>query len=136
MENEVKVKEQPEKAEEAPKEPAEKAPEVKKEIEKAEEEIAEERFYTVPLDRAWLVPPNKRAPKAMRILKEFVRRHMKLRNIEEEDEDKGEKQKLLIDNKVNEKIWSRGIEKPPRKIRIRAVRYRDGNVKVYLAEGD
>lgn len=137
VENEAKVKEQPEKAEESPKETTEKALEVKKEIEKVGEEIAEERFYTVPLGRAWLMPPNKRAPKAMRILKEFVKRHMKLKSIEGEEEDKGEEQKkLFIDNKVNEKIWSSGIEKPPRKIRIRAVKDKDGNVRVYLAEGD
>ncbi|MEM1538895.1 MAG: 50S ribosomal protein L31e [Candidatus Bathyarchaeia archaeon] len=106
-------------------------PKLKKE---AEEDIVEERFYTIPLRKAWLMPPNKRAPKAVRILKEFIKKHMKLEaNVEEEE---AEPKKLIISNEVNEKIWSRGIEKPPRKIRIRAARDKNGNVTVYLAEGD
>jgi large subunit ribosomal protein L31e len=44
--------------------------------------------------------------------------------------------RLIIDNEVNEKLWSRGIEKPPRKIRVRAEKDKEGNVTVYLAEGD
>ncbi|MEM0313108.1 MAG: 50S ribosomal protein L31e [Candidatus Bathyarchaeia archaeon] len=107
----------------------------KYEAEKREEgEVAEERFYNVPLGRAWLVPSRKRAAKAMRILIDFVRRHMKLKT--EEMEEEAESKKLIIDNKVNEWIWRKGAESPPRKIRIRAVKYKDGNVKVYLAEGD
>lgn len=109
----------------------------KDEAEKREEgEVAEERFYNVPLSRAWLVPSRKRAAKAMRILIDFVRRHMKLKTEEMGDEEEAESKKLIIDNKVNERIWRKGAESPPRKIRIRAVKYKDGNVKVYLAEGD
>jgi ribosomal protein L31E len=37
---------------------------------------------------------------------------------------------------VNERVWMRGIEKPPRKIRIRVAKDKEGNVTVYLAEGD
>ena len=37
---------------------------------------------------------------------------------------------------VNEKLWSRGIEKPPRKIRVRVVKDKEGVVTVRLAEGD
>lgn len=91
----------------------------------AEKEIVEERIYTVPLSRAWIMPVTKRAPRAIRILKAFIKRHMKA------DEDS-----IVISNEVNEEIWSRGIEKPPRKIRIRATKDRDGIVTVYLAEGD
>lgn len=101
--------------------------------EKAEEEIVEERFYTIPLSKAWLMPPNKRAPRAIRIIKEFLNRHMKL-EAKMEEEEKFEK--LIISNEVNEMVWRRGIEKPPRKIRVRAAKDKDGNVTVYLAEGD
>jgi len=122
-----------EKNEEILEEKAEKKEETKPKIEK--EEIIEERFYTIPLGKAWLMPPNKRAPKAMRIIKDFVKRHMKL-DVRREEEEESELKRLVVDNKVNEKIWSRGIEKPPRKIRIRAAKDKDGNVTVYLAEGD
>lgn len=111
--------------------------EVKPPKEEIEEEIVEERFYTIPLGKAWLVPPNKRAPKAIRIIREFIKRHMKLEARKEgEEEEEAEPKKLTISNEVNERVWSRGIEKPPRKIRIRAAKDKDGNVTVYLAEGD
>ena len=43
---------------------------------------------------------------------------------------------IVIANEVNEKIWGRGIEKPPRKIRIRAVKDSEGKVTIHLAEED
>lgn len=99
------------------------------------EEIVEERIYTVPLGKAWIMPPNKRAARAVRILRDFLKRHMKL-EARKEDEEEEEPKRLIITNEVNERIWSRGIEKPPRKIRVRAAKDKDGNVTVYLAEGD
>ncbi len=87
------------------------------------EEIVEERVYTVPLRDAWRTPRQRRAPRAVRILKSFIQRHMKPESI-------------VISNEVNEHIWRRGIQKPPRKVRIRALKDRDGKVLVRLAEGD
>jgi len=100
-----------------------------------EEEIVEERIYTVPLGKCWIMPPNKRAPKAMRIIRGFVVKHMKLEKRGEGEEEE-EPKRLIISNDVNERVWMRGIEKPPRKIRIRAAKDKEGNVTVYLAEGD
>lgn len=100
-----------------------------------EEEIVEERIYTIPLGKAWIRPPNKRAPRAMRIIRGFITKHMKLEAAREEEEEETPK-RLVIDNEINEKIWSRGIEKPPRKIRVRAAKDKEGNITVYLAEGD
>ena len=88
-----------------------------------EEEIVEERIYTIPLGRAWVSPRKKRAPRATRLIKSFIQRHMK-------------PEALVVSNEVNERIWSRGIEKPPRKIRVRATRDKEGTVILYLAEGD
>ncbi len=102
-----------------------------------EKEIVEERIYTVPLSKAWISPPNKRTSRAMRILRSFMIKHMKLESRKEgEAEEEEEPARLIIDNEVNEKMWSRGIEKPPRKIRVRAEKDKEGNVTVYLAEGD
>jgi len=97
----------------------------KPEKKKEEEDIVEERVYTVPLGRVWLVPRKGRSPKALRMLRGFIQRHMKIAD-----------DSLVISNEVNEKIWSRGIEKPPRKIRIRAVKDKEGTVTVRLAEGE
>jgi large subunit ribosomal protein L31e len=103
-----------------------------------EEEFVEERIYTIPLSKAWIVPANKRAPKAMRIIKAFVTKHMKLKARREEVYEEGEEEPrtLIIDNEVNERIWRRGVEKPPRRVRIRAAKDKEGNVTVFLAEGD
>ena len=54
----------------------------------------------------------------------------------EEEEEEGELPRVIISSEVNEKVWGRGIEKPPRKIRVRTAKDSDGNVTVYLAEVD
>jgi large subunit ribosomal protein L31e len=123
-------------AEEVPPSTVEEVKPPPREEKPAEEEIVEERIYTIPLSKAWIQPPRKRAPRAMRILKSFLIKHMKLEKRGGETEEEEEPKKLIISNEVNEKIWSRGIEKPPRKIRVRATKDKEGNVTVYLAEGD
>lgn len=105
----------------------------RREKDEIEEDIVEERFYTIPLRKVWIVPRKKRAPKAARIVKSFVLKHMKVRT---EAEGEEEPEKLVIDNEVNEKLWSRGIEKPPRKIKVRVVKDKEGVITVLLAEGD
>ena len=82
--------------------------EVKTTKEEKTEDIIEDRIYIIPLSRAWIGPANKRAPRAIRLITKFVKRHMKF-EIKIEDE---ESRSLIIDNKVNEKVWERGIEKP------------------------
>jgi len=118
-------------AEEQPAEEEEAKPRKKK---KEEEEIVEERTYTIPLQKALVRPPKKRAPRAIQMIKAFITKHMKLEVKVSEEEEEEELPQLIISQEVNEKIWSRGIEKPPRKIRVRAAKDKDGNVTVYLAE--
>ncbi|NVM54942.1 MAG: 60S ribosomal protein L31 [Candidatus Helarchaeota archaeon] len=81
-------------------------------------EILEERLYTVPLGRVKNTPIKKRTKRAVNMLREFVIRHMKPEGIS-------------IDPLLNEILWKRGIEKPPRKIRIRVTKDREGLVIVY-----
>jgi large subunit ribosomal protein L31e len=117
--------------------PAEEEEEAKPRKKKEEEEeIVEERIYTIPLARALVRPPKKRAPRAMQIIRAFITKHMKLEMRVEAEEEKGELPKLVISNDVNEKVWGKGIEKPPRKIRVRAAKDKEGNVTLYLAEGE
>jgi large subunit ribosomal protein L31e len=110
-----------------------KKPEKKKK--EKEREIVEERVYTIPLAKAWIRPPKKRAPRAMHMIREFITKHMKL-EVRVEEEEKGEMPTLTVSREVNERVWSKGIEKPPRKIRVRTAKDKDGNVTVYLAEGE
>jgi len=91
------------------------------EEEAPKEEIIDERIYVIPLAKARQGPRNKRAKKAIRYLREFMERHFK-------------PESLIISQEVNEAIWARGIQKPPRKIKIRATKNIDGLVVCYLAE--
>ncbi|MCS7386900.1 MAG: 60S ribosomal protein L31 [archaeon GB-1867-005] len=88
---------------------------------KEQAKIVEERIYVVPFRIAFFVPRPKRVPRAIRFLRSFIKRHMKTENV-------------WISPEVNEVIWSRGKKKPPRKIKVRAVKEEDGMVRVYLAE--
>jgi large subunit ribosomal protein L31e len=103
-----------------------------------EEEIVEEKFYTISLGKAWIARPKKRAPRAVKMIKNFVKKHMKFeaRGELEEEEEEEEPKRLVISNEVNERVWRRGIQKPPRKVRVRAAKDKDGNVTIYLAEGE
>jgi large subunit ribosomal protein L31e len=120
--------------EEAEEEEVEEEKVKKEKKEEAEEEIVEERIYTIPLSRAWISPPKRRAPRAVRIVKSFIQKHMKIKT--EAEEEGEEPEKLVLSNEVNQKIWSRGIREPPRNIRVRAVKDKEGVITVYLAEGD
>ena len=113
----------------APAEEKEAKPKKKKE---EEEEVVEEKTYTIPLGKALIMPPRKRAPRAMHMIRAFIMKHMKIPTRAEEDEE--EPPQLKITNELNERIWGKGIEKPPRKIRVRATKDKDGNVTVHLAE--
>lgn len=115
----------------APAEEKEAKPKKKKE---EEEEVVEEKTYTIPLGKALIMPPRKRAPRAMHMIRAFIMKHMKIPTRAEEDEE--EPPQLTITNELNERIWGKGIEKPPRKIRVRATKDKDGNVTVHLAESE
>ncbi len=83
------------------------------------------RHYTVPLRAAWSAPRTKRAKRAIETLKKFVGRHMRVDSEEE----------IWIDTKVNEVIWERGIQKPPRRVHIIVDRVEgDERIQVQLDE--
>jgi len=128
--------EKEEQVEEQPTEEKEEKEEEKKREEAPEEEIVEERIYTIPLGRAWIAPRKKRTPRAVCIVRSFVQKHMKIETKATAKEEEEEAGGLVISDEVNRKLWSRGIEKPPRKIRVRAVKDKEGIVTLYLAEGD
>jgi large subunit ribosomal protein L31e len=95
----------------------EEAPEGEEEI-----EVVEEKVYTIPLRHVWVVTPRgRRAPRAVRDVRNYVARHMK------SDE-------VAVSNEINSEIWSRSINKPPRKITVRAVKDKEGKVIIYPAK--
>ena len=111
-------------AEETGEELKEEAKPVEKETPEEEEEmeIVEEKFYVLNLRRIWTAPREKRTPRAVRYLREYVARRMKT------DE-------VSLSEEANSMLWARGISKPPRKIRVRAVKDKEGRVIVFPGEG-
>ncbi len=71
----------------------------------SKEEEVEERVYTINLGKVTLAPDNRRAKRAINMIREFAIRHMK-------------SEEVKIDEELNKVIWSRGIRSPPRKIRV------------------
>ena len=106
----------------------EKKPKLKESAKKKEEEkVILEREYIIPLRRKCLKTARyRRAKKAIRVLKEFLARHMK---VEERDLNK-----IKIDKWLNNEIWFRGIKNPPAKIKVKAKKFDSGVVEAELAE--
>jgi large subunit ribosomal protein L31e len=76
-----------------------------------------ERVYTINLGKVWLSPNNQRAKRAINMIKEFSRRHMKTEQIK-------------IDQELSHLVWQRGIRSPPRKVRVRMSKTDEGYVVV------
>ncbi|MBS3802593.1 MAG: 50S ribosomal protein L31e [Candidatus Thermoplasmatota archaeon] len=81
-----------------------------------------ERIYVIPLKKKYF-PGSKAAPTAVKRVKQYINHHMK---VDESD--------IWIDESLNNAIWSKGKYKMPGKIRVKAVRFEDGVVEVYLPE--
>ena len=92
-----------------------------------------ERVFTIPLSVTRLVPRTKRAPRAIKEIKEYVLRHMGDRSPAKDDE-KETKKDVWIDYRLNEVLWERGIENPPSKVRVKAIRFEDGLIEVSLPD--
>jgi len=83
---------------------------------KVKEEVVKiEREYIIPLRRRFQhVPRYKKTPKAVKTIKEFLVKHMKVY-----DRDL---KKIKIDKYLNEALWFRGIKNPPHKIKVKAIK--------------
>lgn len=64
--------------------------------------------YIVPLQRVYWGRRTNRADRAVKLLRRFVQRHTGADNV-------------IIDTEVNNYIWSKGREKPPRRIKVLVV---------------
>ena len=77
-----------------------------------------EREYVIPLRKqVKKVPRYKKANKAIRTIKEFLVRHMKIY-----DKDLN---KIKLDKFLNEFVWFKGIKNPPYKIKVKAMKEGD-----------
>ncbi|MFQ6020499.1 MAG: 50S ribosomal protein L31e [Candidatus Aenigmatarchaeota archaeon] len=74
--------------------------------------MPEERIFNIPLRDAYGKQRIRRSKKAANIVRNYLKRHMKA-------------EKIKIGKSINENIWKRGAKKPPRKIRIHAIKEED-----------
>ncbi len=118
------TEEETEELESEPKTPeAPEAPVAEEAAEEEEEvEIVEEKFYDLNLRRIWTAPREKRTPRAVRYVRQYAANRMKTDNVS-------------LSEETNSLLWNRGISKPPRKIRIRVVKDKEGKVIVFPGEG-
>ncbi|MBU4503027.1 MAG: 60S ribosomal protein L31, partial [Nanoarchaeota archaeon] len=67
-----------------------------------------ERTYNIPLRKEWLkVPIYKRTSKAIRAIREFMKKHMKTEDIK-------------LGKYLNLEVWKHGYKNPPHKISVTA----------------
>jgi len=76
-----------------------------------------ERVYTINLGKVLLSPNNQRAKRAINMIKEFTRHHMK-------------NEEVKIEESLSHLIWKRGIKHPPRKIRVSMTKTDQGFILV------
>ncbi|MBS3921757.1 MAG: 60S ribosomal protein L31, partial [Nitrosarchaeum sp.] len=76
-----------------------------------------ERVYTINLGKVLLSVDTHRAPRAINMIKEFARHHMKTSEIK-------------IEEDLAHIIWSKGVRSPPRKIRVRMSKTDEGYILV------
>jgi len=85
------------------------------------ERVEGERIYTIPLRAVKKAPRWKRSKRAIALIREFLIRHTKA-------------EYLILDNALNEKIWERGSQKPPSRVRVRVTRQEEDTVRAELVE--
>ena len=76
-----------------------------------------ERVYTINLGKVLLSPNNQRAKRAINMIKEFARKHMK-------------NEQIKLEENLSHQIWQRGIKHPPRKIRVKMTKTDEGFILV------
>ncbi len=79
------------------------------------------KVYTIPLGDAWKASRPRRADAAIRLIKEFAKRHAKV-------------EKVKISPLVSERVWQKGRQKPPRRIRVVFEKEDEDTVVVRLEE--
>lgn len=80
-----------------------------------------EQVLTINLSEALRAPLKIRARKAVKLVREYVARALKTKEV-------------FLDASLNEAIWKRSISKPPRRVRVK-VKVEEEVARVSLAEG-
>ena len=87
-----------------------------------EKTTGSEKIFTIPLREAYKKAHDKRLPYAARLVRSYLKTHMKSDTVK-------------LGSRLNEQLWSRGISRPPRSVRVKAFE-EDGVVKAELMGHD
>lgn len=81
----------------------------------------EERIYTISLQKVKeKAPRTKRAKKAINYIRAFLERHVK--------------ESVILSPSLNEKVWERGMQKIPARVRVKVTKDEEGRVIAELVE--
>ncbi|MFQ6089488.1 MAG: 50S ribosomal protein L31e [Candidatus Methanofastidiosia archaeon] len=84
--------------------------------------VGEERIYVVPLRKSKKAPRGKRASRAARELREFLSKHTKT-----------PQENVIISKELNERLWERGIQKPPPRVRVKVEKVEEEEIELVRA---
>ena len=82
-----------------------------------------ERVYTINLGKVKLSQSQHRSVRAINMIREFARHHMKVETIK-------------IEEDLAREVWARGVRSPPRKVRVRMSKTEEGYVLVSRYDED
>lgn len=86
-----------------------------------QDQVSSEIMMTIPLRKARLVRMDRRADTAIQIIIEHVAKHAKTT-----------REKIWVDNRVNELVWSRGRTKVPSSLQLKIIKLQEGTTEVLL----
>ncbi|KYK25615.1 hypothetical protein AYK26_05745 [Euryarchaeota archaeon SM23-78] len=80
---------------------------------KKESKVKLERSYNIPLRKRYVhAAKHKRTPKAVRAVREFLKKHMKT-------------EQVRLGMHLNEHLWKHGIKNPPHHVKVHAIKEED-----------
>ena len=71
--------------------------------------MTEEKIFTIPLKNVFEQSRKKRAERAIRLIKDFLKKHTKTEQVH-------------IGDSINKYIWKHGMQVPPRSIRVHTLK--------------
>ena len=72
-------------------------------------EAKDEKVFTIPFREVFEKSRRRRAKLAVNVVRSFLKKHMK-------------SEEVKIGVSINKSIWARGIQKPPRKVKVHALK--------------
>jgi large subunit ribosomal protein L31e len=85
----------------------------------------DEKIFTIPFRKVFESRRMIRAKKAAHFVRSFLARHMKV-----------DEEKVNIGAGINRAIWARGIQKPPRRVKVHVLKNEEGAVFAELVGVD